>query len=153
MADAAFIIELLNTPGWLKYIGERNVKTVADAEKYIQNGPAASYNKNGFGLYLVKLKEGHLPVGMCGFIKRNILPHADLGFAFLPQYQGKGYAYEASAASLLFAREKLLLNTILAITVPYNESSIKLIKKINFVFEKMITMPNHPEELMLFAQN
>src|SRR6201986_3267525 len=102
--DAAFIIELVNSPGWLKYIGDRNIKTDDKAKEYLQNGPLKSYAENGFGLSMVELKSDGTPVGMCGIIKRVALEHADIGFAFLPQYMGKGYAYEIASATLLFAK-------------------------------------------------
>jgi len=94
--DTAFIIELLNTEGWLKYIGNRNVKTTEQAKEYLQNGPMKSYEENGFGLALVQLKTNQKPIGMSGLIKRNYLEHPDIGFAFLPGYTGHGYAFEIS---------------------------------------------------------
>src|SRR5688500_10193973 len=86
LSDAPFIITLLNTPGWLQYIGDRYVKTIEDAEGYITNGPAKSYRDNGFGLLLVVERESGIPVGTCGLLKRKNLDHPDLGFAFLPEY-------------------------------------------------------------------
>ena len=98
--DSEFILELLNSPGWLKFIGNKNVKTKTDAKNYIINGPLKSYAVNGFGLYLVKLKIINTPVGICGLIKRESLEDIDIGFALHPEYEGYGYACEAAAAVL-----------------------------------------------------
>ena len=149
--DAAFIVELVNSEGWLKNIGDRNIKTNDKAKEYLQNGPLKSYAENGFGLSMVELKSDGTPVGMCGIIKRVALEHADIGFAFLPQYMGKGYAYEIASATLLFAKNDLQLPVICAITIPANEPSIKLLQKIGLKFEKMFSFPGTEEELMLFS--
>jgi RimJ/RimL family protein N-acetyltransferase len=151
--DAAFIYELLNLAGWLKYIGDRNIKTLDDAKNYVLNGPAKSYEANGFGLYLVKLKNENTSVGICGLIKRETLEDVDIGFAFLPQFFGKGYALEAATATLDFAKNKLKLKRVVAITVEYNHKSISLLEKTGMHFEKKIKLPNDEEELMLFAKD
>lgn len=98
--DIDFIYELLNSPAWIKYIGDRGIKTLDDAKKYIINGPMKSYEKFGFGLWLTKLKNDETPIGICGLLKRETLNDIDIGFAFLPQYTGKGYAFEAASATL-----------------------------------------------------
>jgi RimJ/RimL family protein N-acetyltransferase len=149
--DAPFIVELLNTAGWLQFIGDRKVKTINDAENYLLKGPIQSYVDNGFGLYMVELKKGTLPIGMCGLIKRQFLRDPDIGFAFLPEQSGKGYGYESALAVLNFAKEKIGLRKILGITSPENNVSINLLKKLNLQFEKMITFPNEIEESMLFS--
>lgn len=149
-ADAAFIVELLNTPSWLRYIGDRNVKSPADALAYLEKGPMKSYKVHGFGLYCVVLKDGNIPIGMCGLIKRDTLEDVDIGFAFLPQYEGKGYAME-STISVLEQAKKLDLKRVVAITLPDNERSIRLLKNVNMNFEKMIQFPDDKEELMLFS--
>ncbi|MBL7962195.1 GNAT family N-acetyltransferase, partial [bacterium] len=96
--DAEFILKLVNTPTWLKFIGDRGVKNLDDAKKYIENGPVKSYADNGFGLYLMELKIGKAPIGMCGLIKRDFLPDPDIGFALMPEFEGKGYGYESASA-------------------------------------------------------
>jgi RimJ/RimL family protein N-acetyltransferase len=149
--DAPFIRVLLNTPLWLKFIGNSKVKTIEDAEKYITRVAVESYRKNGFGLYLTSLKTDDTPVGLCGFIKRETLEDVDIGFAFLPEHMGHGFAFEASSACLRYAKNKLMLKKIVAITLPENERSTKLLEKIGLHFEKMIKFPNTEEELMLFA--
>jgi [ribosomal protein S5]-alanine N-acetyltransferase len=147
--DAPFIIKLLNTPGWLQFIGDRNVHSIDDAESYLLQGPMLSYETNGFGLWLVSLKDSGLSIGMCGFLKRQGLENADIGFAFLPDHAGKGYAYEAALAAIKYAQKGLGLDKILAIASANNESSIRLLKKLGLEFERMVKMEN--EELMLFG--
>jgi RimJ/RimL family protein N-acetyltransferase len=148
--DTKFIIELLNSPGWLEFIGDRNVKTEEQAIAYLQNGPLKSYQENGFGLYLVERKEDGRSIGMCGLIKRLHLEHPDIGFAFLPDFMGNGYAFEITSATLAFATEKLNLPKISAITLPNNSRSIRLLEKIGLRFTKPFYFPNSEEELLLY---
>lgn len=151
LQDAAFIIELVNSEGWLKYIGDRNIKTTADAEAYLSNGPVKSYAQHNFGLWMVELKHTHTPIGMCGLIKRDTLPNPDIGFAFLPAFEKQGYAFEAAQATMQYATGILKLATVLAITLPENNSSIKLLNKIGLQFIEHINMPGDDETLMLFS--
>lgn len=149
--NAPFIFELTNTQEWLQYIGDRGIKNITDAENYIINGPAASYEKHGHGLYLVTLKDTSAPVGICGIVKRDTLEHADIGFALLPEYTGKGYAHEAASAVLAYAKETLGLKKIVAITLRANLRSVNLLAKLGLVFEKIVSFPPKEEELMLFT--
>jgi [ribosomal protein S5]-alanine N-acetyltransferase len=147
--DAAFMLELLNTPLWIKFIGDRNVKTVEEAEQYLLNGYIKSYQTYGFGFYKVVLKDTSEPFGICGIIKRDYLEDIDIGFAFLPTFLGKGYGFEAASATLDYARNVLKIKRLIAIVDPKNEVSIGLIMKIGMQFEKMIK--SGEEELMLFG--
>jgi RimJ/RimL family protein N-acetyltransferase len=147
--DTAFIIELLNSPGWLKFIGDRNVKTEQDAITYLESGPFKSYRENGYGLSMVELKSDNKPVGMCGILNRATLEHPDIGFAFLPDAQGKGYAYEIAAAVADQAKSKWKIPVLEAITLPANLSSVKLLEKLGFHFEKRFTN-EAGEELALY---
>ena len=149
--DAGFVLELLNSPSWLKYIGDRNVKNLEDAKNYISDKLISSYIKNGFGLYEIILKKDNIPVGMCGLIKRDTLENIDLGFALSPVFTGNGYAFEAAFATLNYAKTVLKLERIIAITTTENKNSIKLLEKLKFVFEKMVLLSNEEEELMLFS--
>ncbi|WP_375447638.1 GNAT family N-acetyltransferase [uncultured Fibrella sp.] len=151
LTDAPFIIELVNSPGWLKNIGDRHIKTVTEAETYLQNGPLASYEANGFGLYLVALKADQTPVGMCGLIKRTYLETPDIGFAFLPAFTGKGYAAESATATMAFAENTLKLPVIAAIVMPTNDPSIKLLAKLGMTYRRQLLSPDTNEELMLFS--
>jgi ribosomal-protein-alanine N-acetyltransferase len=150
LSDAAFILELLNEPAYHRYIGDRGVRDVAGAEKYLREGPMTSYAKNGYGLWLVALKDG-TPIGMCGPIRRDTLEHPDLGFALLARFGGQGYAHEAASAVLAHARSALKLGTLLAITAPENPPSIKLLGKLGFRFERMIELPGYGEPSRLFV--
>ncbi len=148
--DTKFIIELLNSPGWIKYIGDRNIKTTEAAKTYLQNGPLKSYELNGFGLSMVEMKNG-TPIGMCGILKRDNLENPDIGFAFLPQFMGQGFAFEIAAATMTYAKNHLKLPVIFAITLPNNKSSIKLLEKIGLKFIKEFSFPGEDEALMLFG--
>ena len=152
-ADAPFIIELLNSPGWLQYIGDRGVKTIDDACGYILNGPTISYRTNGFGLWVVALKDTNIPIGICGLIRRDFLPHPDIGFAFLPQYSGSGYALESAKGVMDFAANVLRLPVVTAITNDDNTSSLKLLFKLGFDFIGMVTYPGEDKELMLLEKH
>jgi RimJ/RimL family protein N-acetyltransferase len=149
--DAAFILQLLNSPGWLQQIGDRGVRTIDDARDYLLKGPMSSYEKNGFGLMCVSLKTDDIPIGICGLIKRDTLDDVDIGFALLPGYEGKGYAYEAAAAIMTLAA-KLNMVRVVAITLPTNIKSVKLLERLGLSFEKMIRLPGDEEELMLMSK-
>jgi RimJ/RimL family protein N-acetyltransferase len=149
--DAGFILELLNTPGWLQYIGDRNVRTKEQAEAYLQNGPVKSYKEHGFGLWLVEATEDGAPIGLCGILKREHLEHPDIGFAFLPAYNGKGYALEAAGATLSHAREVFGIAKVLAIVLPANAASIRLLEKLGLTFVKTFTFPDGKDELFLYS--
>ena len=127
------------------------MRTVEDAEQYILNGPVASYERHGFGLCLVELKVTHTPIGMCGLLKRAELPDPDIGFAFLPDFWNKGFAFESAAAVLKDARERLNLARILAITNQDNEPSIKLLQKLGLQIERVIQMSTDSTELFLLS--
>jgi [ribosomal protein S5]-alanine N-acetyltransferase len=149
--DSDFILRLLNTPGWLENIGSRGVNSVSDAEKYIINKLIPSYHNNGFGFWLMRLKSTGEPVGMCGFAKRPGLDDPDVGFALLPEYEGQGYAFEAAKACMEYASTKMKIVVIKAITAKTNVRSQKLLEKIGLKFEKLITLPNDKEEIMLYS--
>lgn len=147
--DTPFIIELLNSPGWLAFIGDRNVKTEEDARNYLRNGPLKSYELNGFGLCLVELKNTKTPIGMCGILRRETLDYPDIGFAFLPAYTEKGYAFEVATATIQHAKTSWNIPKILGIVLPNNAPSIKLLEKIGLQFERKIWQQG--EELLLYA--
>ncbi len=141
LPDAPFIIELLNSPGWLQYIGDRHVRTTEEAHHYLRAGPLKSYKEHGFGLYLVETKAERKPVGMCGLLQRDYLPYPDLGFAFLPLYQGKGYGYEAARHLLIHASKIWQMHTIGAITLPNNMASGGLLTKLGFSYKRPVESP------------
>lgn len=149
--DAPFILELVNDPAWLRFIGDRGVRHLDDARNYIRNGPAASYAKFGFGLWLVELKAGGTPIGICGLLRRDTLPDVDIGFAFLPAFRGLGYALEAGRATLDHGRSIFGLRRIVAVTSPDNEASVRTLEKLGLRFEKMVRLTPDAAELKLFA--
>ena len=150
-ADAPFIFELLNEPSWLQHIGDKGIKTLGDAERYIQDGPVTMYARLGFGLYLVELTGGSESVGMCGLIKRDTLEDVDLGFAFLSRFWGNGYAYESAAAVMSYAKMRLGIDRIVAITSPNNQASIKLLRKLEFRLERLIIATGGGQDLVLYS--
>jgi RimJ/RimL family protein N-acetyltransferase len=149
--DAEFMLDLLNQPSFIKYIGDRNVRTLGEAEEFIETRYRQSYRDNGFGLYVVEPKETNTPIGICGFVKRDTLPAPDIGFAFLPQFCGQGFAVEAAAGSMKLGTEVLGFTKVLAITTQDNKSSGKLLEKIGFKFDELVKMPYDIEELKLFS--
>jgi RimJ/RimL family protein N-acetyltransferase len=150
-ADAEFILQQVNEPSFIQNIGDRGVRTLDDARAYISDGPVASYEKNGFGLYLVALKESGESIGMCGLIKRDTLDDVDIGYAFLPKFWGKGYAVEAALAVKAYAKDMIGLKRIVAITDPANEGSIRVLEKIGLRFERMVRLSADDIELKLFG--
>ncbi len=151
--DADFILELVNEPSWLRFIGDKGVRSIADARDYILKGPVKSYERFGFGLYLVELKENGTPIGICGLIKRESLKDVDLGFAFLPKFWGNGYAYESASAVMAYGKSALGLNRIVAVTTPENHSSIKVLEKLGFRFEQMVRLSVDAMEIKLLAHD
>jgi RimJ/RimL family protein N-acetyltransferase len=149
--DAEFILELLNDPSFIRFIGDKGVRSVEEARRYLLTGPVESYIQNGYGLYLVKLKDLEQSIGICGLVKRVTLADADIGFAFLPPYWSKGYAYEAASAIMAYTRERLGLKRVLGITLPENSSSIKLLKKIGLRYDRMLRLTEGEREVMLFT--
>jgi RimJ/RimL family protein N-acetyltransferase len=149
--DAPFIRRLLNEPSFLKYIGDRGVRTVEDARRYIETGPIAMYARVGFGLFLVELKATGAPIGICGLLKRDTLDDVDVGFAFLPEYWRQGYGFESAAATIEYGRTAHKLSRIVAITSLQNPPSVALLEKLGFRFEGTVRMAADGEELRLFG--
>lgn len=149
--DAPFILQLLNEPAFLHFIGDKGVRTLAAAREYIAQGPVDSYRRFGFGLFLTSLRQCGTPLGICGLVKRDTLADIDLGFAFLSRYWSNGYAAEAASAVLAYGRDALRLNRIVAITAPDNIGSIAVLEKIGLRFERMTRLTKDGPELKLFG--
>ena len=149
--DAAFVHQLLNEPSFIRYIGDRGVRTLDDARRYIAEGPVAGFERHGYGLMCVLRKEDGVSIGMCGVLKRDSLPDPDLGFSFLPAYWSQGFAFEAAEAVLRHARDTLGLGRILAITTTDNEPSMRLLARLGFRPEGLVIQGD--EELRLFASD
>jgi RimJ/RimL family protein N-acetyltransferase len=153
LEDDAFMLSLLNEPSWLRFIGDRGVRTVEQAQAYLLNGAIENYVRLGYGFYLVERKEDGKAIGMCGLAKREFLDYPDLGFAYFPEFNGQGYAYEAAAAVLVYAKQHLGLSRILATTRLDNLRSAQLLEKLGMRMEKVIVHPNEARELKLYATN
>ncbi len=151
LADATFILELVNDPDWVRYIGDRGIHTEDAARDYISSGPQAMYARFGFGLYRVELRNGGTPIGLCGLIKRDWLEDVDIGFALLPAFRGHGYAHEAATATLDCGRSTLGLERIVAIVAPDNEDSVRLLQRLGLRFEGMVTPPGATSAIHLYA--
>lgn len=149
--DAEFYLRLVTQPAWLRFIGDRGIRTVEVARAALLNGPMAAQERYGFSFYMTELKDDALPIGMCGLIKREALPDVDIGYAFLPEFWGKGYACEAASAVLEHGNRTCGLQRIVAITTPDNHQSIKVLKKIGLKFERMLQLKDDGSEAKLFA--
>lgn len=152
--DAPFYLELVNTPNWLKFIGERGVSTIEEAEKRIEETIISSYETHNFGAYKLMLKDDNLKtIGSCGLYKRDQFKHPDIGFAMLEDYEAKGFGYESSVEIMKFAEHNLKCSKILAITLAANKPSIKLLEKLGLTYEKTVILFDDNEELLLFSKN
>lgn len=151
--DAEFILRLLNEPSFLQNIGDRKVRTIEDAVNYIENGPRASYERFGFGLFLVEEKETGMPTGMCGLLKRDTLADPDIGFAFVPEYWSNGYGLESATAVLEWARNKFGFDRVAAITSPDNSRSIRLLEKMGFEFQGLKELTGGEPAIKLFLKD
>lgn len=149
--DAGFILELLNEPGWLRFIGDRGVRDLDAAHAYLRDGPMAMYARHGFGLYAVERSVDGVSLGLCGPLRREALADADLGFAFLARHGGQGYAQEAAQATMRHVREDLGLARLVAITLPENARSIRVLEAVGFAFEQRIHLSGDGEELCLYG--
>jgi RimJ/RimL family protein N-acetyltransferase len=150
--DAAVILKLVNEPSWLRFIGDKGVRNLDDARRYLQSGPLDMYSRLGFGLFMVELKDSGAQIGMCGLIKRDTLPDVDVGYALFPDYWGKGYAIEAVAAVLAYGRDTHGLQRILAIVSPDNDSSMRVLTKAGLQFERMMPVGEN-DEVKVFARD
>ena len=148
--DAPFILKLLNDPDFLEHIGDKNVHNLEEARDYIANGPHAMQAAHGLSLLLVETLAEALPLGMCGLLKRDSLECPDLGFAFMPGYRGKGFAFEASQAVLNDAKTRLKLPKVAAITALENSPSISLLEKLGFKFSRIVQLDQNDPGTRLF---
>lgn len=151
LEDAPFVFKLLNSPDWLKYIGNREISDLEKARAYIKDRYFPSYD-NGLGNFIVTLNDSQEPIGSCGLYQRDNLDYPDIGFAFLPKYVGKGYGYEAATAILNYAFEDLKVEKLYGFTVPYNLPSIKLLEKLGLKNKGKFTLDGDEEELLLFEK-
>jgi len=149
--DAAFVLRLLNEPSFIEFVGDRGVRSLDDARRYLREGPMASYRAHGHGLLRVSLKMDDTPIGMCGLVKRDTLPEPDIGFALLPEYWDRGYVTEAAQAAMKHSEQILGLQTILGITSPHNERSIAVLNKLGLRFIDEKPLGDKPQLLKIFG--
>lgn len=149
--DAEFMLELMNEPGFIRYVADRGLRTTADAAAYISEKILPSYTRFGFGFYLLNLKESETAIGICGLVKRDNLENVDVGFSILQRFCGKGYAYEAAAAVMDYGRSVLGLVGIVGVTAPGNLTSIHLLQKLGLKFQRKIHLPGYGPESLLFS--
>jgi ribosomal-protein-alanine N-acetyltransferase len=142
--DAPFVVELLNQPSFIRNIGDRGVRNVADAHRYLREGPMAMYGQYGFGLWHAARRADGVPVGTCGLLKRDILPDVDIGYAYLPEHWRQGYALEAARATLEYGARKFGLKRFIGVVSDHNTASIRVLEKLGMRFERMY--PMHPGE-------
>lgn len=149
--DVDFILELLNSATWLKFIGDKGIKTKKQALAYIDESLIGSYEKNGFGLYKLCLSPTLTPIGLCGFLQRDYLEHPDIGFALLPEFEGQGLMLEACHALMNYAESTLKLECVLAIVLPTNRKSCRLLEKMGLQQIGTVTPKTGGQELLLFS--
>jgi len=149
--DAGFILKLMNDKDWIKNIGDRGIRTIEEAEEYIRTRFLKTYNEVGFGFYSLIIKETQQIIGIAGLVDREGIDHIDIGYGMLPEYRGKGYAFEATKAIYDYAYQDLKIDKIVAIVNPDNPGSIKLLTKLGLEFEKMIRLPDEEIDIMLFS--
>lgn len=153
VADADFMLELLNDPAFLTQIGDRGVRTLDDARAYIVNGAMASYARHGFGFWCVVERNSGTRTGICGLAQRDTLDAVDIGFAFLPPFRARGYGFESASAVMQLARGELGLRRIVAITSPGNAASAALLERLGLRFERMVQVRDDEDAIRLFAWN
>ncbi|EID75621.1 GNAT family N-acetyltransferase [Imtechella halotolerans] len=151
LEDAEFFMRLVNTPKWLRYIGDRNIKTVDDAKGYIEHRVLSQYKRLGYSSFTIIRKSDHEKLGVCGIYEREGLDSKDIGFAFLPEFEGQGFGYEAASALRDAAFKEFGLSELLAITSQSNLGSQKLLLKLGMQPQGKIVLPNETEELFLFS--
>lgn len=152
-ADAGFMLQLVNEPGWLANIGDRGVRTLEDAVRYLRDGPLSLYPRLGFGFWAIERLDVPGPIGICGLIRRDTLPDVDIGYALLGDFEGLGYATEAARLTLDLARVRYGLARLIAIVSPGNHASERLLAKLGMQREGMIAQGDPPEELNLWAMS
>jgi RimJ/RimL family protein N-acetyltransferase len=150
-SDSQFYCRLLNEPSWLEFIGDRGVRTPEDADRYIRGTIAETYEKLGFGMYLVESRADGRPMGVCGLVRRPSLPGPDFGVALLPEFWRQDYAFEAGTAVLEFAARVMRESRLLAIATPNNVRSIRLLERLGFAFDGVVRLPPSDEQLRLYA--
>jgi RimJ/RimL family protein N-acetyltransferase len=151
-ADAPFLVTLLNEPSFIENIGDRGVRSIEDAQRYLREGPLAMYQKYGFGLWHTARKTDGMAVGLCGLLRRDILPDVDVGYALLPAFWGMGFAYEATSATLRHGADKFGLERVIGVVSEGNAGSIRVLEKLGMSFERMFAMRENEPPVRLYGR-
>lgn len=151
-SDDEFLFALMNEPAFHQNIGDRGIRTLADARAYIEKRFTSRYAELGYGLYLVELKPERTPVGIAGFVKRDFLPHPDIGFAFRQKFRALGYGFESGSAVMKYGKTALGFERVYGVTALTNVGSIRLLEKLGLRFEKRFRMPDHQDDSLLFVE-
>ena len=151
--DAPLMLALLNEPSFIENIGDRGVRTLAQAEQYLKDGPLASYQQHGFGMYRVVRAADGSSIGLCGLVSRDYLPAPDLGYAFFPEFGGQGYASEAAAAVYHFGKTVLKLPKIVGIVQASNLASQRVLQKVGLAKQGLVTVPTSGEALDFYVES
>ena len=150
-SDDEFLLSLMNEPAFHQNIGDRGIRTLAEARAYIDKRFTSRYAELGYGLYLVESKDGRTAVGISGFVKRDFLSHPDIGFAFLQKFWARGYGFESGAAVMNYGKSVLGFERVYGVTAPGNIGSIRLLEKLGLRFEKRLRIPEHQDDRLLFT--
>jgi RimJ/RimL family protein N-acetyltransferase len=151
LGDAGLMLAIWNDPAFIRHVGDRGIRTLADAQVALKDGAFQLYEDYGYGPYVMSLKKKDVQIGICGLFRRENLDDPDIGFAVLPDFCGSGFASEAAHAVVAHARDDLGIKCLTAIVSPENSASIGLIKKIGLTFDRGITMPGDDEEISLYS--
>ena len=150
--DAPFVVALLNEPSFIENIGDRGVRSIEDAHRYLREGPMAMYQNHGFGLWHTARKSDGASVGMCGLLKRDILPDVDVGYAFFPAFWGQGFAQEAAEGTLRYASQKFGIKRVIGVVSEGNAGSIRVLEKLGMSFERMFSMREDEPQVRLYGR-
>lgn len=151
--DAEFYLELINDPSWIKNIGDKGIRTIEAARESLKSGPMDMHQRLGFSLYVVERKQDGTAMGLCGLIKRDSLEDVDIGYAFLPQFRGSGYAREAASAVLKHGKDRFDFKRLVAITAPDNRDSYTLLEALGFKLEQLVVLKGETKETRLYGYN
>ena len=149
--DARLMLTVWNDPAFLRYVGDRGIRTIADARNALKDGAFQLYAEHGFGPYRMTRRDDGVTVGVCGLFRRDGLPDTDIGFSTLPKYCGQGYGYEAACAVIEHARVDVGLTRLTALVSANNTRSVQLIEKLGLIFEKMVRIPGDDDDVCLYA--
>jgi RimJ/RimL family protein N-acetyltransferase len=149
--DAPMMFAVWNDPAFMQFVGDRGIRTIDEAQTCMQQGPLHLYTEYGYGPFRVIHRDDGADMGVCGLYRRDGLDEPDIGFAFLPEFRGRGFGYEASVAVLDHARDDLKLPRVTAIVSPENSASIGLLEKLGLHYDKLMRLPGDDKDVSLYS--